>query len=251
MDYKFISCKCITYGRVHLLEESLHSFLKQDYPPDKCEIVIINDYPLQKLMFKHPQVRIINNNYTFDTIGSKENFATEQCYGDVICQWDDDDLAMPNHLLNVNKYFNNDSDLLHWHKAIFMNSGKISGIIGVGNSGIVYSKKAWKLVGGYPLENAGYDMTYVINIKTKSRNIVFAEPPENEVSWVYYWGGRGYHMSGLGTDTPERPNVIQRHSEYIESERKRGNIPIGDVVLNPHWNDDYMKLLNDYLINKK
>ena len=74
-ELPFISCKCITYGRVETLEESLESFLKQDYPADKCELVIVNDYPLQTLRFDHPQVRIVNVNHTFTTIGAKENFA--------------------------------------------------------------------------------------------------------------------------------------------------------------------------------
>ena len=246
MEYQFISCKCITYGRVKTLEESLQSFLQQDYPSDKCEMVIINDYPLQKLVFDHPQVRIINLDYTFDTIGAKENFATEQCKGDVICQWDDDDLALPNHLSNVNSYFIPGSDLLHWERAIFMNGGNITNIICVGNSGIVYSRKAWELVGRYPLENAGYDMSFVISIKKKSKNIVLARPSDDDVSWIYYWGGRSYHMSGQGTDTPNRKNAIIRHSEHIEKERKLGRIPTGEVKLVPHWNQDYSKLLKEY-----
>jgi len=56
----------ITYGRVEFLEESLHSFLIQDYP--EKELVIVNDYPLQKLVFDHPQVRIYNLDETFKTI---------------------------------------------------------------------------------------------------------------------------------------------------------------------------------------
>ena len=57
-EVPFISCKMITYGRVDTLEESLNSFLKQDYPADKCELVIVNDYPVQKLRFEHPQYGI-------------------------------------------------------------------------------------------------------------------------------------------------------------------------------------------------
>jgi hypothetical protein len=30
----------------------------------------------------------------------------------------------------------------------------------VGNSGIVFRKSAWEAIGGHPLENAGYDMTF-------------------------------------------------------------------------------------------
>lgn len=114
----------ITYGRVEYLEESLYSFLNQDYDGER-ELVIVNDYPLQRLIFEHPLVRIINLDKTFEWLGNKENFATEQCRGEVIVQWDDDDMALPNHLSNVHKYFVDGSDLLHWHKAILMNAPNI------------------------------------------------------------------------------------------------------------------------------
>ena len=247
----FISAKCITYGRVDFLEEQLQSFLQQDYPKDLCELVIVNDYPLQKLIFEHPQVRIFNLDKTFDTIGAKENFATEQCKGDIIAQYDDDDIALPNHLSNIAKYFIPGSDLLHWNRAVYMDVPKIKDIIGVGNSGIIYSRKIWKQLGGYPLENAGHDMSFVVKIKSISPNIVLAYPPDDEVSWIYCWGGRGYHLSGAGTDTPDRPNVIQRHSSYIESERKKGNVPTGDIILKPHWNHDYCQILKDFINEHK
>jgi glycosyltransferase involved in cell wall biosynthesis len=236
----------ITYGRVEFLEESLHSFLIQEYDGER-ELVIVNDYPLQKLEFDHPNVRIFNLDHTFMCLGEKENFATQQCRGDVILQWDDDDMALPNHLSNVRKYFVEGSDLLHWHKAILMNIPEIQCVCGVGNSGIVYSKRIWEKMGGYPLENAGYDMSFVVKIKHESQNIVFAEPPDEEASWIYVWGGRGYHCSGMGTDTPDRPNVIQRHSAHIDNLRMRGEIPIGRVMLQPHWKHDYKKKLKDFL----
>jgi len=241
-----ISCKMITYGRVEFLEESLHSFLLQDYAGEK-ELVIVNDYPLQKLIFDHPQVRIYNLDKTFETIGEKENYATELCKGDIICQWDDDDVAMPWHLRNVEKYFVEESDLLHWERGVFFNNSAISSISGLGNSGIVFSKKIWRQLGGHPIENAGYDMTFVIKIKNISRNIILASPPDNEVSWFYMWGGRGYHMSGMGTDTNDKENVIKRHSNHVESLRKQGKIPTGEIQLNPSWKRDYEKMLSDFL----
>jgi len=245
-----ISCKMITYGRVDFLEESLQSFLNQEYDGEK-ELVIVNDYPKQKLIFEHPEVRIFNLDYTFETIGEKENFAVEQCKGDIIAVWDDDDIALPNHLSNIKKYFVEGSDLLHWHKGVLFNVPNIQAITGLGNSGIVYSRKAWEAIGRHPLENAGYDMTFVIKIKTMfPSNIIFAEPNDDEVSWFYVWGGRGYHMSGLGSDNDDsKPNVIKRHSDYIESLRLQGQIPTGDVNLNPNWKYDYIKLLKDF-INK-
>ena len=76
MKYPFISAKCITYGRVDTLEELIYSFLNQDYE-GWSELIIVNDYPLQTLIFDHPKVKIFNLKETFSTIGAKENFAIE------------------------------------------------------------------------------------------------------------------------------------------------------------------------------
>jgi len=249
MEFPFISCKCITYGRVGTLEESLESFLKQDYPGKK-ELIIVNDYPLQKLVFDHPEVKIYNLDETFSTIGEKENYATNLCSADIICQWDDDDIAMPNHLRNVSKYFKEDTNLLHWKHGVYYNEPVITNIEWIGNCGIVFNKNTWKAIGGHPVENAGYDMTFVHKLHDLDRSkIVLADPPFEEVSWWYMWGGRGYHMSGAGTDAdhPTRPNVIKRHSEHIEQLRIVGKIPTGNVKLSPQWNKDYIQMLKDYV----
>jgi glycosyltransferase involved in cell wall biosynthesis len=242
----FISCKCITYGRVSTLEESIESFLKQDYPLDKRELIIVNDYPLQTLIFDHPQVKIVNLSKTFDTIGEKENYATELCQGDIICQWDDDDVALPNHLQNVAKYMTEEVNILHWETGVLCHSTGIENVGWIGNSGIVFRKSAWKAIGGHPLENAGYDMTFIERLHIHGGRL-FAKLPKEEASWFYMWGGRGYHMSGQGHDKPGKLNAIQRHSAHIERERVMGNIPTGNVHLNPCWEKDYSNLLKNYL----
>jgi glycosyltransferase involved in cell wall biosynthesis len=246
MKLPFISCKCITYGRVKFLEESLYSFLTQEYDGQK-EMIIVNDYPLQKLHFEHPNVKIFNLENTYQTIGEKENFAVSKCSGELIAVWDDDDIALPNHLSNISKYFKNNTHLLHWEKGVYYNEPNITSITGIGNSGIVYTKNGWEMVGGHPHENAGYDVTFVNKLMSISPNVVRAKPLDHEVSWFYMWGGRDYHMSGLGTDTPDRENVVERHKKHIERLRINGQIPVGDIELKPKWNKDYKKLLFDFL----
>lgn len=246
MSYPLISCKMITYGRVDTLEESLYSFLQQDHPGPK-ELVIVNDYPLQKLIFDHPEVKIINLDETFSTIGKKENFAMEHCSGDIICQWDDDDVALPNHLSNVAKFIG-DNNIIHWKTGVLCHITGIEQVGWIGNSGIVFTRKAWEAVGKHPLENAGYDMTFIERIHNLDHSKkLFAEMPKEDASWFYMWGGRGYHMSGQGHDVPGKPNAIQRHSLHIENLRKQGKIPTGDVILKPHWKKDYKKMLEDYI----
>lgn len=92
MEYPFISAKCITCGRVDTLEEAIESFLRQEYPGKK-ERIIVNDYPLQKLIYDHPEIKIYNMDETFSTIEEKEKYAIERCSGELIAVWDDDDVV--------------------------------------------------------------------------------------------------------------------------------------------------------------
>ena len=239
----------ITYGRVDTLEESLHSFLQQDYPGPK-ELIIVNDYPLQTLIFDHPEVKIINLNYTFSTIGEKENFATELCNGDIICQWDDDDVALPNHLSNVFEQFTDDVNILHWETGVLCHITGIEKVCWIGNSGIVFRKSAWEAVGKHPKENAGYDMTFIEKLHDYGGR-KFVKMPDDKASWFYMWGGRGYHMSGEGHDKPGKPNAIQRHSLHVENLRIQGKVPTGDVILKPHWNKNYKQMLIDFLAHQQ
>jgi hypothetical protein len=153
-------------------------------------------------------------------------------------------------MTNIAKYWKEDTNLLHWNRGVFYNNRAITDITQLGNSGIVYSKKIWEEIGGHPLENAGYDMTFVQAIRKKG-GIVEAAPPDEEVSWFYMWGGRGYHMSGQGTDVPGKANVIKRHASHVERERQQGRIPTGNVQLYPRWKVNYKHHLKEFVSKKK
>ena len=89
-------------------------------------------------------------------------------------------------------------------------------------------------------------MTFIERIHAYGGRL-FAKPPKEEASWFYRWGGRGYQMSGEGTDHPGKQNAIQRHSAHIERERRIGKIPIGEIKLNPNWKKDYKNMLEEFL----
>lgn len=251
-EVPFISAKCITFGRVNLLEEAIESFLKQDYPKDRCELIIVNDYPLQSLELMAPvdNIKIYNLDKTFSTIGEKENYAIERCQGDIIAVWDDDDIALENHLSNIAKFWKKDTNLLHWQNGVFYNEPVITKLMSLGNSGIAYSKKAWETIGKSPIENAGGDMTLVVALHNLGRDkVVLANPPDEEVSWFYRWSmpsEQVYHQSGQGTDIEGKPNIIQRHSAHIEKLRLQGKIPTGRIHLVPEWKHNYSQMLKEY-----
>lgn len=226
-----ISCKCITAGRVESLEESLYSFLIQSRD---AEMVIVNDYPEQILEFKHPRVRVYNVE-PFDTIGEKENFALSLCRGETIAVWDDDDIALSNHIENIETYFM--GGVMHWNRGIFLNGDKAT-ITSLGNSGIVYERRLWGEIPHFG--NAGYDMDFVMKCKKIAPS--YSVSPKKP-SWIYRWGNGVYHMSGLGADTPDRDNVVIRHRKYLEELKEQGMIPTGKIYLNPHWKIDYSKII--------
>lgn len=251
---KSISCLCLTYGRPHLIVEALHSFLIQEYEGES-EFVIINDAPFQKYYFDHPKVRIINLDYTFPKWGAKSDFGIEQCKHDICAVFDDDDIAIqPNHLSNIDKYFTEGTALLHWHNAAFMMGNQVAGLVPVGNSGIVFSKDAWRTVGGYPHENAGSDVLFTDRIThTHHLPVARPEPPNEEISWAYRWGQDNYNCSGLGADwdRPEEEQIISRHVRHVNALREQGNMPEGDIQLQPAWRFDYTKILKDYICSLK
>lgn len=243
------SCKTITHGRVHLLEEAIYSFLIQDYEGE-YEMIIVNDCPFQNLIYDHPRIKIYNLKEMFPTIGDKENYAIERCSGEVIVVWDDDDIAMPWHLSQTD-YYIKDNNLLFWAKGVYYNEPEITSITSVGNSGIAYRKDAWFKIGKSPIENAGGDMTLVNRLIALDPNkVARAYPGNDKVSWFYRWRTPlNYHQSGMGTDTPDRPSVVERNAEYVRYLRKARLIPEGDVYLKPKWRYDYKKMLEDYVRN--
>ena len=92
-----VSCICLTYGRPHVLEEAIYSFLRQDYGGRK-ELIILNDYVEQTLRFDHPEVRVINLPVRFRTVGEKRNAAIALAKHDLLFVWDDDDIYLSHRL---------------------------------------------------------------------------------------------------------------------------------------------------------
>lgn len=243
-EHLAISCKCITYGRGDVLEEALASFLLQESPGPR-ELVIVNDYPLQHLRFDHPDVRVYNVDAQFPTIGEKVNYAVDRCQYDTIAVWDDDDIALPNHLANINRYMPG-HDLLFWERGAAMLDNRVQAINPMGYAGRVYSRRKWEEIGRHAHEDAGFDATFVSRMGAARARTIQADPPHREVSFCYRWGGGVYHVSGLGTDDGTRPSATVRHAEHIEALRRQGEIPTGDIQLRPRWRHDYPALVAQF-----
>jgi glycosyltransferase involved in cell wall biosynthesis len=235
-----LSALCLTYGRPYLLEESIESFLRQDYA-DK-EMIIINDLEEQELIYEHPQVKIFNFKERFSSIGSKRNKAVELSSGDILVGWDDDDLYLPWFLSRFAKEFELDNkiELVQPNKSWCLSNGNLE-LTNGWSAYVAFSRKSFNAVGGYRDFNHGEDVDFLNRLRS------YLNPDRHKVAsffkedtcYIFRWGGtNSYHLSVLGKDSG-----LEKVKKFVES------TPIvSKIELKPHWNSDYLKMVQDKLI---
>ena len=231
----FVSCQCITYDRVELLEESIGSFLRQDYDGKK-ELVILNDCSDQILEINHPEITVINTSKRFRTIGEKRNACIAMCSGDVIFPWDDDDISLPWRITlsleykNKHPYFKNKRAWL-WQNGVI----KDKPVYNTYPSMACWDRTFFEEVNGYAFMQSGQDIELDNRFrKTGKRHCI--EIPNEEVYYIYRFGGtRRPHLSSYGYG-----------KGWIEIGKREVNAT-GTISLSPHWKEEYVKKVKEKL----
>lgn len=232
-----VSCQCLTYGRPHILEEAIQSFLLQDYPGEK-ELVILNDHPNTRLILpaQNPQIRIINLSQRVPTIGEKRNLCCESCTGQVILPWDDDDISLPWRISITIQYMQNKQHFKPT-KYIKFKQNRITGLqeTRVGHNMCGMSKALWSKV-RYDHMQSGQDQT--IETAFERLGCRYTRPiPDSHLYYIYRWDTGSYHLSAYGWG-----KGFDQVGAYVEQ------IPLaGDIVLRPHWKFDYAEMFHQYL----
>lgn len=227
-----VSCYCATYGRPHVLEESLESFLRQDYAGEK-ELIILNDFHKNILSFDHPQVKVINVSKHIVPLGKKFNATVGLCTGDVFMPWEDDDIFLPNRLTYT--IANMKNGFFHTGFAFFEHYDKL---IFSGNHfhcNMAVSRELWNKVGGYSeIDNCTLDIELMHRLK-KEVNFTDHEIKKEDLFYIYRWGGSGsYHASGWGSN----PGVeVSKNAEGFMTSRDI----VGEYTLKPFWKYDYFE----------
>jgi cellulose synthase/poly-beta-1,6-N-acetylglucosamine synthase-like glycosyltransferase len=235
-----ISCICPTYGRSPshqwLLEESIESFLKQDYP-DK-ELIVFNDSPGQELCCDAAGVVVINLPTRFRSLGEKYNAAIRIADGDMISPWEDDDIMLPwrltasRHSLGNADYYN---PFGYW----LLDGGGLhtDHPIGVSHSCSIFTRKAFDLTGGYPHISGAQDQGFHGRLTGHPDvRCVKANPlTPREWYYIYRWGISPIHLSSR-----------LPHDSWYE-EIGRNALEPGQYTLRPHWRSDYRGGCASYL----
>lgn len=240
-----VSCICPTYGRVALLEEAIYAFLQQDYPGPK-ELIVLNDYDQQTLLFDHPEVRIINLPKRFHSVGEKYKAAVALASHELIFVWHDDDIYLPHRLSYTVAHFDEKTAFFKADKAWFWNDGKLSGPernLFHGGSG--WRRALFTKVHGYPHIGQRYDVEFEQLCKTAAPEAVRIDPIQPaDIYYLYRWRGTAsYHLSTMGTEGQEQQKVEQ----YVKTQAAQGALPQGQIQLKPHWKSDYGALVAAHL----
>lgn len=102
--YPLISCLTVTKDRLVLLKEAIRCYCRQTYP--NRELVIVTDgLPrFRRAIEDHLQqlgrtdIRLVCVDEPDQTLGTLRNISLDSARGELVCQWDDDDLNHPERL---------------------------------------------------------------------------------------------------------------------------------------------------------
>jgi glycosyltransferase involved in cell wall biosynthesis len=235
-----VSCLCPTYGRAprlqHLIEETVESFLRQDYS-DK-ELLILNDQPDQELICRAPGVTVLNIKKRFRSLGEKYNAIIALTDGDLLMTWEDDDIALP-WRISLSVEMLGAADYYNPHRYWYMDTSGLhkNHSMGVGHNSSIYTRRAYETVGGYPFISGAQDAVMDARLMEHPRVDKVDAPflPPEKWFYIYRWGVSPVHLSGKFP-----------HGEWY---REIGTHPYekGKFELQPRWQKDYMKLRDESL----
>lgn len=193
------TCICPTYGRgperIHLLNDAVASFAWQELDGLTAELLILNDASTQELVTKVPNVRIINSEYRWPTLGDKYNAMLNLASGGIILPWEDDDISLPHRIRQSVERL---ATYQYWNpQRSYFEDGR--GVHTSHRHGVCHNCSAYKNgVLKYPSSNGNQDHiadTYAKLMLDCSPDALSDDP--DEWNYIYRWGVSDYHLSGF------------------------------------------------------
>jgi len=222
-----LAALCCTYKRPHLLGHLIESFLRQDYPQELRELVILDDAG----QYDH-QVgdgwRLISVPNRFHTLGEKRNACAALASADVegFLIADDDDIYLPHWFttqamaLKRAEWSRPSLVLLEHGKGLkeFTTNGLYQG-------GWAYRKETFYRVGGYRAVNNGEDQELAHRLN--QAKVTQCDPLSLGPSfYIYRVETDSYHVSFL------------KEADYQKLEAKKAD----RATIDPHWPREYQEL---------
>jgi len=271
-----IACLCCTFNRPGQLAEAVESFLRQTYPAELRELVILDDAGqyAQGACDDLPGVKLITTRHRFRTMGEKRNACAALASPDAeaYAVWDDDDIYLPWHLEAMARVFESG---IPWSRPeevwidrrSYLERKKTGGLFH-GSWG--FTREAFLSVGGYPAMQSGQDQALAgrfkrAGIKPVSPSELVAQtvqPNKTPAATESSPGGTTSSDTGKQSVPPDNnsasflslPSYIYRWHTYPGARhisalgkngyQRRGEEAIEGVgCLAPRWTRDWISLL--------
>jgi hypothetical protein len=184
------------------VREAVESYLRQDYPADLCELIVLDDVgQYENGTFTDEatgkQWTVVGVKRRFATVGEKRN----ACAGlrspkaDVMCVWDDDDIYFPDTLRSQARALET-SDWARPKMVFVQGPGETlrrRHTQGIYHAAWAFTVKAFRKARGYPSQNAGHDQVFA----SRLRQAGYTGPLfDCEPYFLMRWKTGSYHLSG-------------------------------------------------------
>jgi len=234
MDYPLVSCVTPTYGRPHLLGESVKCFLDQDYP--NKEMIIINDQAGVSLKINDcPNgIHIWNYQQRFKSLGAKRNELKNKAKGKYCCLWEDDDLSTFWRLTESVKYLEEhpNIDCVKTHISLMSTNNKDYQICGNNFEGSTCYRMAFLKEHDY---NENESVTMDIHLENQANCKALDVTPGYWM--IYRWGLNTHHLSGIKNEQQswEKSLTFQPFNDIK-----------GEIIVKPEFQRDYWRDIEDF-----
>ena len=230
MPKPFISCLCPTWRRPDLLANAIACFEAQDYPADRCELIILDDagqlreVSCEFLPYDDRRWEIVSVFRRFNSLPEKYNALAGMAKGDVLAVWEDDDIYLPHHLsLIAEKIKGRGWTKPNCVRSLYTGHSEIEAADGRFHASIALTREMFVRAGGWPITtDLVFDQQMFARLAVLGDGIY----DTNDPSYVFRWGSTGsYHGQGLGDD-------------WWKKAANQGDMRGGPIIVEPKFDEE-------------
>ena len=219
-----VTCICPAQGRVELLEEAIHSFLRQDYPGPK-QLIVLNDVEGQTLEYDHPEVHVVNVPRRFHSDAEKHKAAVGLASHDLIFPWPEDGISLPHRLSFTVAHLAPQAVFFKADKSWVLKEDELSGPEPEApHGGSCFRRETFVKHHGYSHTETDYAGTFEALCASEGPGAVHLQAVE-----------------------PVEVYSIRRGEALNGHEHPEAEIPKGRIQLRPRWERDYGALVREHL----
>ena len=222
----FVTCLCPTYKRPEMLANAIKCFEMQNYPKDRCELIILDDAGQYEGGIKGENWRIVSQPSREETLAGKFNKIASMANPDteVLAVWEDDEIFMPAHIISMVRHYRRGQAQFFAPNFAYTtyqeNVGEIikEKVTGRFHGAWAYSKALWDQVGGYD-DVASID--FPDKMYQKCSNITHPTPYDlGNPQYVHRWARADRHIGHTDIPNQNPEEIFKTNWDYI------GYIPV-------------------------